>query len=97
MKIYYEYDAEDYYGLVVVETKGTKYYRDKADEIYHHYLGDHDVGVTETEYNPTEVSKEYAFWMFANCEGVEHMALNEALKEFNSFENTCVVIDGSLI
>lgn len=97
MKMYFEFNEQDYYGLITVETDPDGYFVDDAAQVYVDTVGGETIEEILEEGEPVQVSKEYAFWKLANCHGMENQTLESLLKEFEESENTAVVIDGSLV
>jgi hypothetical protein len=97
MKMFFEFDKQDYYGLVTVESEIDGYYIDDATEIYVETISGESVEEVLEEGHPRQVTKEYAFWKLCNCKDSGDYTVGELLKEFENMENTCVVIDGTLV
>ncbi|MGY3716772.1 hypothetical protein ACWE42_14735 [Sutcliffiella cohnii] len=99
MKIYVEFNKQDYYGLVTVnvDEDGFFDYVDKATNIYVDEIAGENIEEILLEGQPKRVTKEYAFWKLANCKDSNVYTVGELLKEFEERENTCIVIDGSLV
>jgi hypothetical protein len=97
MKMYFEFDKQDYYGLVTVETDPNGYYVDDAAQVYVSTVGGESVDEVLEEGDPKEVTKEYAFWKLANYGNLGNQNVADLLRDFNALENDCVVVDGTLI
>jgi hypothetical protein len=97
MKMYFEFNKQDYYGLVTVETDENGFFIDDATEVYVNTVGGESIEEVLEEGQPRQVTKEYAFWKLANCKDSGGYTATELLKEFEELENTCVVIDGTLV
>lgn len=97
MKMYFEFNEQDYYGLITVETDPNGYYVEDAAKIYVETIGGESTEEVLEEGQPKQVTKEYAFWKLANCKDTRSYSVDELLKEFEEMENNCVVIDGSLV
>lgn len=97
MKMFFEFDKQGYYGLITVETDPNGYYVDVAAKVYVETVGGESIKKVLEEGQPKQVTKEYAFWKLANCKDSKDYSVAELLKEFEDMENTCVVIDGTLV
>jgi hypothetical protein len=97
MKMYFEFHKQDYYGLVTVETDPNGYFIDDATKVYIETVNGESAEEVLEEGQPRQVTKEYAFWKLANCKDSEDRTVGELIEEFERMENTCVVIDGSLV
>lgn len=97
MKLFLEFNKQDYYGLITVEAEPNSYYVDDATRVYVETVGGESVEEVLEEGEPRQVTKEYAFWKLANCTDSKDYSVDDLLQEFERMENTCVVIDGSLV
>ncbi|MFO1442936.1 hypothetical protein KDN24_06860 [Bacillus sp. Bva_UNVM-123] len=97
MKMYFEFEQHEYYGLITVESDPKGFYIDDAASVYVETVGGENVDEVLEEGHPRQVTKEYAFWKLANCNDSKEYSVEELLREFEKMENTCVVIDGTLV
>lgn len=97
MKMYFEFSEQEYYGLITVETYQNGYYVEDAAKVYVETVGGESVEDVLEEGEPKQVTKEYAFWKFANCKDVKNYTVKELFDEFNGAENCCIVVDGNLV
>jgi hypothetical protein len=96
MKKYVEFNKQDYYGLVTVDAK-EEFFIDEAAKIYIEKIAGELADDILNEGEPRVVTKEYAFWKFANCKDCAKNPVGDLLREFNDRDNDVIVIDGSLV
>jgi len=101
MKQYYEFNNHGYYGLVVIEVEENQSsevdFLKQAAGVYVEQIAGESVQDVLEEGSPDLVTKEYAYWKFAQCDDIKEMTNREALAEFNGRKNDAIVIDGSLL
>jgi hypothetical protein len=100
-QFYYEFDENEYYGLVVVTVDDendlyTKPYR-KAAEIYVQTIGGESVDELLEEALPNLRSLEYALGKFIKAPNNEDCTAKDLIKEFEETKNGVLLVDGSLI
>lgn len=99
-KFYYEFNENEYYGLITVSVDKddlyTKPYK-KAAEIYAQQIGGESAESVLSEAMPNERTKEFAFMKFAYAHDTLPYTVDKIIKGFEITENSTLLIDGSLI
>lgn len=94
---FYEFNKHEYYGLVVAESE------EKAYEIYHQFIGGESIEQVKAEGKPDEVTflKALANTIHSDISYGDPDVLKTTIKDyydaFKSYENTAILIDGSLL
>lgn len=94
---FYEFNNHEYYGLVVADNE------EKAYEVYFEGVGGSSVDEIKAEGSPDEITYLNAFakTISADIKYGDEIALNSTIKDyqeaFDSYENTALLIDGSLV
>lgn len=97
MKIYMEFDLQEYYALITLNIEAGEDFLRKGAELYVEQVGGESVEEILEEGYPRLVTEEYAFWKLANCKDSESETVGNLLKEFRSVENGVVIIDSTLV
>lgn len=98
-KYYFEFDKNEYYGLVTVsvdENDTSTIPHVKATEIYVTDIADITVEEALKEGAPVERTKEYAFTNYVEAPNQDEDHIPTLVKRFNEYENEAILVDGSL-
>ena len=99
-KFYYEFSEHEYYGLITVSVDKYDFSvkpHKKAAEVYFKNIGGESFEQVLEEAQPIQVTKELAFMKFMKAPNTLDMKVSELIADFENCEDTCLLVDGSLI
>ena len=97
---YYEFDENEYYGLVAVSVEENDLYTTpykKATDIYVKAIGGISVKDVLEEATPNDRTKEYSFMKFMYAPNHQQDSINKLIQQFEETTDGVLLVDGSLI
>ncbi|PDZ06573.1 hypothetical protein CON03_07140 [Bacillus cereus] len=97
---YFEFDKHEYYALIAVDEKEGQDPLEKAYELYFEIVGYNSAEEVKEAGEPKELSYPGAWFRWKTLQKRAKQTMcyptDEWMKEFNSFKDTVVILDGAL-